>query len=161
MPEHDYSEPGAYFITIVVQGRACLFADLRFERCAEEAWTWLATRYANVELDEFVIMPNHLHGVISLTDAGAGGSRAAPTEGKGRKPIGGLIGAFKTRATKSMNVLRGTPSSIVWQRNYYERLIRTEKELQDVRGYILSNPAQWPDDPENPNRCDRAPVGTR
>ena len=94
-------------------------------------------------------MPNHLHGIIMIRDdIRRGGSRTAPTEK--RKPLGRLIGAFKTVSTKRINELRLTSGGPFWQRNYYEHVIRSEEELAEVREYILNNPARWNEDENNP-----------
>ena len=114
-----------------------------------DSWEWLATRHGYVELDEWVIMPNHLHGVIVITDVFEGGSRTAPTEK--RKPIGRLVGAFKTVSTKRINHLRNTPGIKICRRNYYEHIIRNDDELNHIREYIANNPAQWETDREYPD----------
>ena len=133
-----------------------------------ETWQWLGTQYDYVELDRWIIMPNHVHGIIvimggcrggSRTAQGdsqtvRGGSRTAPT-GK-RKPIGRLVGAFKTVSTKRINQMDGTPGAKLWQRNYYEHIIRNDTELHRIREYITNNPARWESDRENP-----ASAGTR
>ena len=120
-----------------------------------KSWQWLSERYAYAFLDEWILMPNHLHGILILRDditgAGRGGSRAAPTKSR-RKPLGELMGAFKTVSTKRINVLRGTPGAPVWQRGYYEHVIRSEAELNRARDYIVSNPVRWAMDRENPDR---------
>ena len=98
-----------------------------------------------------VIMPNHLHGIIVISDMCRGASRSAPTGVAKRKPLGRLVGAFKTVSTKRINEIRGTLGVPVWQRNYYERVIRNGEELNRVRQYIIDNPAHWEEDRENPN----------
>ena len=118
------------------------------------AWEWLATRYPHVRLDEYVVMPNHLHGIIVIADIGRGGSRTAPTA---RKPLGRLVAAFKTITTKQLNLVQGTPGQLLWQRNFYERVIRNDDELDRVREYIIGNPMQWGIDAENPDAA--GPVG--
>jgi len=154
---YDYAQAGAYFITICTQGRACLFGDvvdgqILLNACGQvvvDSWLWLSDRYPFVDLDEWVVMPNHLHGIMILTGLdGRGGSRITPT--KNRKPIGRLIGAFKTVSTKRLNTMRNTPGVSVWQRNYYEHIVRDEESLIRIRRYILGNPACWEEDPENP-----------
>ncbi|MBI4773737.1 MAG: transposase [Deltaproteobacteria bacterium] len=153
---YDYSRAGVYFVTICAWNRECLFGDAvdgkpilnDFGLKVAESWEWLATRHGYVDLDERVIMPNHLHGVIVITDVLEGGSRTAPT--KNRKPIGRLVGAFKTVSTKRINDLRGTPSAKIGQSNYYEHIIRNDDELNRIREYIANNPAQWDVDRENP-----------
>jgi REP element-mobilizing transposase RayT len=157
LKHYDYSQPGAYFVTLCVQNRECLFGDvadgeMRLNgagRLVSDSWAWLATQYDHVELDEYVIMPNHMHGVLIITDGCRGGSRTAPTEGT-RKPVGRLIGAFKTVSTKRINQLRGTPGVPVWQRNYYEHIIRNAESLNRISEYIVNNPGQWELDRENP-----------
>ena len=190
---YDYTQAGVYFVTIVTQNRACLFGDIvagevrlnAFGQVVAETWQWLATQYGYVELDEWVVMPNHLHGIIIITGTGdgrpadgggvGGGSRTAPTvigaTGGGggvgggsrtaptviastapmvkRKPLGRLIGAFKTVSTKRINEYRGTPGVVVWQRNYYEHIIRDECSLNRIREYIAANPLRWHLDREN------------
>ncbi len=152
---YDYSQAGAYFVTICTQGRACLFGDITdgemglndIGMVAADTWQWLAAQYDYVVLDEWVIMPNHLHAIIIIRDC-RGVSRTAPP-GK-PKPIGGLIGAFKTVGTRRINEMRNTPGVPVWQRNYYEHIIRNNESLNRIRAYIINNPLQWELDRENP-----------
>lgn len=124
-----------------------------FGMAVAETWQWLASQYAYVALDEWCVMPNHLHGILILS--GRGGSRATPTANTPAapaakasnvariKPIGQLIGAFKTVSTKRVNGLRGTPGETLWQRNYWEHIVRDEEEMHHLRTYIRNNPAQW------------------
>ena len=108
------------------------------------SWLWLSDQYDYVNLDEFVVMPNHVHGIIFLTDMiMKGASRGAPTS---RKPLGQLIGAFKTVSTKQINQLRNMPGRRLWQRNFYEHVIRDESDLARIREYIINNPANWEKD---------------
>ena len=118
---------------------------------AAECWKWLEEKYAYVEIDEWVVMPNHLHGIIMTTDdSRRGGSRTAPTEAT-RKSLGRLIGAFKTVLTKRINRVRDRRGVPVWQRDYYEHVIRSDSELDRVRRYIVDNPASWSLDVDNPD----------
>jgi putative transposase len=110
-------------------------------------WQWLPEQYPYVELDTWVVMPNHFHGIVFLLDDRRGGARPAPTK---RKPLGRLIGAFKTVSTKRINELRTTPGQPVWQRNYYEHVIRNEVDLEEIREYIQNNPLKWLDDENHP-----------
>jgi REP element-mobilizing transposase RayT len=262
---YDYSQPGAYFITLVAQDRACLFGDVvdgvmqmnEFGRIVAESWQWLAAQYEYVTLDAWVVMPNHLHGIIVITDRGGdGGGRGSDGGGRGgpppaptantptinvptanappdaptadaptinvpttnappdapaadaptinvptinappdaptantpitdaptasdinalpnadapaantpttpnvaggalpllvkRKTVGRLVGAFKTVSTKRINEQRGTPGAQVWQRDFYEHIIRNAAALARIRRYIVENPARWATDPEN------------
>jgi putative transposase len=155
---YDYSQAGAYFITAVASQRECLFGEIvngemklnEFGKMIEDAWKWLETQYSYVELLNGIVMPNHFHGLLTIHDNdGRGGSRSAPTPTK-RKPLGRLIGAFKTVSTKQINLLRHTEGTMVWQRNYYEHIICNEKEMENIWKYIEANPSMWADDDENP-----------
>lgn len=151
LPGYDYSQPGGYFITIVTYEREMLFGEVvngemilnNLGNIVTRHWNWLALQYPYVGLDEFVIMPNHLHGIILIN--------AVDTIQK-TKPLGRLIGAFKTVSTKEINLLNDSPGAPLWQRNYYERIIRNEGALDRIRTYIRANPRCWADDRENPAR---------
>ncbi len=160
---YDYAQAGAYFVTIVVQGRACLFGEVvdgevhlnDTGRLVSACWQWLESQYPFVELYEFVVMPNHLHGIIVISDGTRrGGSRTAPTGADSpaikRKPLGRLIGAFKTVSTKRFNREHGLSGTPLWQRDYFEHVIRSEESLAKIRRYIHDNPARWEFDRENP-----------
>jgi len=184
---YDYSQPGGYFVTIVAQNRDCLFGDIvegemRLSgagRIVQHAWMDLPNHYPHVALDEFVIMPNHVHGIIVLTDTGRGRSvsgeivlpdryrdsmepvpdldQTCPyTIDKSTRPykfrhgLPEIVRAFKSFSARRINALRRTPGRPVWQRNYYERIIRDEAELKRIREYIRYNPTEWETDQENP-----------
>jgi REP element-mobilizing transposase RayT len=158
LKDYDYSRSGAYFLTLCTWRRECLLGDIAdgemllndMGRIVLEAWERLGTRYEHVHLGEWIIMPNHLHGIIVIDDYrrdSKGGSRTAPT---GRKPLGQLIGAFKTVSTKEVNRLRDNHGCPLWQRNYYERVIRNEGELLRACEYIVNNPMKWESDSDNP-----------
>ena len=121
-----------------------------FGHNVEECWQWLHHQYPYVELDEWVVMPNHLQGIIVILDDGTSrrvGSRTDPTTWK-RKPLGRLIGAFKTVSTNQINKIRVSTGHRLWQRNYYERIARNETELNRIRQYIVENPSNWEEDEE-------------
>ena len=148
LESYDYSQPGAYFVTLVTHNRNPLFGEITEDEMLLSAlgqsvsgsWVWLETRHSYVELDEYVVMPNHLHGIISITD-----------HDKQRKSLGQLIGAFKTKTTKQANLVLSTPGQMLWQRNFFERVIRNARELERAREYIANNPMGWRTDNENPN----------
>ena len=116
----------------------------------------------SVYLDEFVVMPNHFHAIIflpSIADANdvVGAHGCAPSGGESSlsrtpKSLGALIAGFKSTVTKQINVLRAAPCTPVWQRNYYEHIVRDENALQRIREYIANNPASWATDGEHPSR---------
>ena len=112
-----------------------------------------------VNLDAFVIMPNHVHGVVVIPRRGV--SQYAPTGSSAfRSPsltIGAIIRGFKSAATKRVNELRGKPGLPLWQRSYYEHIVRDDEDLGRIRTYITDNPANWAEDRENPeNKRSRA-----
>jgi len=167
---YDYTRDGAYFVTLCTQERVCVFGtvadgEMQLNECGRgvvDSWLWLAERYPYVHLDEWAVMPNHMHGIIVIVDdrrGGRGGSRTAPTGPVGqtaapikRKPLGRLIGAFKTVSTRRVNDIRSTPSTKLWQRNYYEHVVRDDLSLRRMRGYIAGNPSRWELDRENSAR---------
>ena len=120
-------------------------------------WSKTAELRKNVFLDEFVIMPNHLHGIIVLLDGGWGTEHRAPTKEYEQfgKPtsnsIPTIIRSFKAITTKNINQIRNSPGLPVWQRNYYEHIIRNEYKMTRIREYIQNNPLKWELDEENPD----------
>ncbi len=171
---YDYRQAGAYFVTFVTQDRAPLFGevtegDMRLNdagRLVQKVWKEIPSHFPYVELDAFVIMPNHVHGILVIVSATVGATHASPPQmnaepndalppplhasGPTRQSIGAIVGSFKSAASKGINEWRGTPGASVWLRNYYEHIIRDEESLNRIRGYIDANPAQWADDRENP-----------
>jgi REP element-mobilizing transposase RayT len=181
MRGYDYAGYGAYFVTICTHQREMLLTDRLVRDIVSSAWHDLARRFG-VTLDEFVVMPNHVHGVIWITRATAVGAQLcaepddiAPIEGfldssedpskhcaaplrmgVARGSLGLVVRAFKSHSAKRINRLRKTRGAPVWQRNYWDRIIRDEGELNRVRQYILDNPLKWPDDPNHPDNVVRA-----
>jgi REP element-mobilizing transposase RayT len=159
LKHYDYSQAGAYFVTICTKDKNCLFGEIldglmilnQFGEIAETCWADLAKHYPHVESDVFMVMPNHVHGIIvlaDLSDVGAG-LKPAPTEVK-RCGLSEIVRAFKTFSSRQINELRNTRGIPVWQRNYYEHVIRNEYDLNEIREYIVNNPLKWELDKENP-----------
>ena len=177
---YDYSRTGAYFVTTVTQNRLCLFGDVVGDEMhlneagimAQEMWETLPHRFPGRDLDAFVIMPNHIHGIIAINEpvgaslvsaqdnSMATGERAttrvAPT-------LGDVMGAYKSLTT--IEYARGVTTwgwqsfdRRLWQRNYYERVIRDGRELDRAREYIANNPMQWALDSENPDVASTLPL---
>ncbi|GAB4324730.1 MAG: transposase [Candidatus Zixiibacteriota bacterium] len=159
---YDYSQAGAYFVTICTHGRACLFGDvadgkMRLNsagRVVEQCWNDIPVHFPHVELDAWVIMPNHVHGILVIVDpVGANNYSPLRTDATSRprgtsKTIGSVIRGFKIGVTKWMR--QHTTIYDVWQRNYYERIIRNDESLNRIREYIANNTLQWELDRENP-----------
>jgi len=177
---YDYSSEGAYYVTIVVQGRECLFGEIideemclnEYGRIAQNWWNEIPIHFPNVELGAFVIMPNHIHGIIFITTERRGEVLSPhdnankniqeinidePNDQGGETPplqhptLGQIVAYFKYQSTKEMNRIE-TDKAITkfWQRNYYEHIIRDEKDLQNKSDYIDANPILWDEDENNP-----------
>ncbi len=124
------------------------------DQVVEEEWLRTAEIRPNVELDAFVIMPNHVHGIVMIIDHGRGVLQYAPTPPRFVSPsqtVGAIIRGFKSATAKRINRVRGTSRRPVWQRNYYEHIIRNDKGLNRIRQYIVDNPRQWHLDCYNPD----------
>jgi len=140
---HDYSSPGAYYVTICTLDRQHLLGTVELGamhlnengQIVADEWQWLATHFDAVAPDAWVVLPNHLHGIIVL----------GPNPPR-RKPLGQIIGAFKTVTTKRINAIRQTPDAAVWQRNFWDHVIRDEFEMNSIRSYIAHNIENWSED---------------
>lgn len=163
LPGYDYTQPGAYYITICTYKRQCWFGDVVNGRVhynhlgsiAYSFWQALPRRFSQIELDAFVVMLNHLHGILIICDrANQIQLDNIPKQEQFGKPIAGsiptIIRSFKAAVTKRINLMRSTPEPRVWQSNYYESIIRIETGLNKVRQYIINNPLQWEIDKDNP-----------
>jgi putative transposase len=170
----DYAEPGAYFVTVCTHERACLFGhvvngEMHLNDAGEIArrcWEDIPHHFPLVELDAFVVMPNHIHGIIVIRCKGEAsdvdgsrnnqipGSDASPLRQRpnGTQPgsLPAIVQNCKSISTRKINAARGAPGTPVWLRNYYEHIVRSEAELMAIREYIQGNPAQWDDDDNNP-----------
>ena len=175
----DYSQSGAYYITIVTYRRECLFGEIQnggmqlsdMGRIADENWRTIPEHFPQVELGEFVVMPNHVHGIIVLVGATqwVAPTWVAPTpiaitpgdqtavvpvgtkpNGPKRGSIGAIIGAYKMSVTRRIQAeLNGAN---IWQRNFYEHIIRDNDDYGRIHYYIESNPVNWMEDNENPGK---------
>jgi putative transposase len=164
----DYSADGAYFVTVCAQGRECLFGRIvnggmelnEAGWMVETWWREMSNKFPSVGIDTFVVMPNHFHGIVCIVGATLCGRPVADKE-EGRPhrvapTLGDIIDWFKTMTTNAY--IRGVKQSNwpsfpgrLWQRNYYERIIRDEVEFDAIRKYIVENPMKWVEDTENPS----------
>jgi putative transposase len=171
--DYDYTQGGAYFITICTRDRECLWGKVingmiqlnEMGRLVESVWLQTALVRPNIELDAYVVMPNHFHAIFFIHESpGVPGAthRVAPTKnpysapGKTRRPtgpkprsVGAVMAQFKSLVTKSINDTRQYRGGTVWQRNYYEHVIRDEESLNRIREYIATNAHRWDLDREN------------
>jgi len=225
LPEYDYSLEGAYYITICTQGRKCLFGEIRNGKIAlsecgrivDDWWQRMPERYSGVILDEYVIMPNHMHAIIviiddvicrgevasplggtvdilgkpgdgietpgevissmgesvgGITKPGDGiailggrvktpGEVTSPLQGPGKHTLGQILAYYKYQTTKSINAINNTPGNKIWQRNYYEHVIRDEDDYNRIVEYIAANPQRWPEDSLHPDKVIPASKSTQ
>jgi REP element-mobilizing transposase RayT len=177
---YDYSQSGAYFVTICVQDLQCLFGEMVNSKMVlndagqmiESIWSELPERFPHVKLDKFVIMPNHFHGIMvfrggepcvrpktgeqSTGEMGEIGEHKVRPYGTLPGTLGRIMQAFKSITTHKyiagIKQKQWPPfPGKLWQRNYYEHIVRDENELNDIRRYIMDNPKKWNLDRENPN----------
>ena len=140
MPGYDYSQPGSYFITVCTRDREECLARIEGEvslpsfegEAVIRVWESLPRRFPSVLLDEFVVMPNHIHGILHFTENDA--------------ELGEVVRTLKAAST---HVIRETRPTFGWQRDYFDRVVRSEYEFDRIRAYIISNPATWRRDPDN------------
>lgn len=145
LKSYDYNQNGVYYITVCTQNRECLFGEIVDNKmllndmgiCVETA---LHELVPSILLDAFVIMPNHVHAIIAIVETSV---RTVP--------LGNLVRQFKGKSTFLINQSRKTSGIPVWQRGYYDHIVRNESDLHRIREYIENNPVQWALDSENPN----------
>jgi putative transposase len=165
---YDYSQAGAYFITICCQDRECRFGKIEndemilneYGTIAYNEWNKLSDRFSNFELDVFQIMPNHMHGIIVLNEpvratlavapnkemnGNDSGASPAPTN----KTVGDIVGAYKSLVANGcldIYKMKNKTMGKLWQRNYHEHIISNEQSYQTISNYIINNPSKWKDD---------------
>lgn len=165
--DYDYSQVGAYFVTVCTKNQKCFFGEIEngemtlneYGMIIEKEWLRTEKMRSNIQMDKYIVMPNHFHGIIIINCRGT--LQRTPTKEQFGRPISNsiptIIRLFKSTTTKQINQIRKTPGIPVWQRNYYDHIIRNEKELHNIRRYIEENPILWEYDREN---LDRLPVST-
>lgn len=168
---YDYSQAGLYFITICVQDRKCRFGEIagveNFQpemvlndagNIADKCWLEIPKHFPNAVLHEYIVMPNHVHGIVELIQTGSSNESVAPVGVQNFEPlptrnefrkiiphsIGSIIRGYKIGVTKWFR--NNTDIENVWQRNYYEHIIRDEKSYQRISEYIINNPKNWRED---------------
>jgi len=156
LPGYDYASAGWYFVTICCHKRQNLFGEIRQGEMAlnaagemvEECWFNIPKHFPNTVLHEFVVMPNHVHGIIELTVGAENFLPLQPIQHEFQKMIpqsvSSIVKGFKIGATKWMR--QNTTEYQIWQRNYYEHIIRNEDSYRDISNYIINNPQNWPEE---------------
>jgi len=166
LPGYDYSQPGWYFVTICTKNRREVFGVVEEGRMdlngigenVQKCWQDLPNHYFCV-LDAFVIMPNHVHGIIQIPDEisvshipVAAGLRPAATGREGgvlRANLTEIVRALKSFSARRINEIRGTPGNPVWQRSFHDHILRGNNDIEMVREYIRLNPEKWDQDRNN------------
>jgi putative transposase len=159
LKEYDYSQGGAYFVTVCAKHRKMLFGDIveegmrlsPFGLVVKECWQDLPRHYHSLELDAFIVMPNHVHGIFMITGNPNVGAGLKPAPTSKRHALPEIVRALKPFSSRRINEIRRTPGTPVWQRNYYEHVIRNEIDLEDTREYIQNNPLKWLEDENHPS----------
>ena len=158
LPKYDYTQEGAYFITVVTQNRNCIFGQIvdgvmclnPSGNIVSQVWQSIPKHHPNTVVNPFIIMPNHLHGIIQIV----GARRAVPLHQSEEfgKPVPGsiptIVRSFKSETTRQINIMRHSSGAKIWQRNYYEHIIRDQKDYENINKYILTNPQNWNNDSE-------------
>ena len=165
LKDYNYSSAGAYFVTVCTLERKCIFGEIMngqnqlssIGQISKSCWLEIPNHFQNSSLDEFVIMPNHIHGVVLLADVAIVGAghvqplneqiHASKYKHLVSKSLSSIIGSFKSSVTRICK--QRQLGVLIWQRNYYEHIIRNERELNRVREYIINNPLHWKLDREN------------
>lgn len=151
LQKFDYRGPGPYFVTLVVEGRRARFGQVAgaemhlsdWGRIVHQQWARIPQVASGVILDEFIVMPDHFHGILTLPESRWGPS--LPAHGGLFRPprsLGSLLAQFKATTTRIVNAIEGRPGARLWQRNYFERIIGSSEEMARVRQYIRDNPSR-------------------
>jgi putative transposase len=160
---YDYSRPGAYFVTICTFQRFCLFGEITADtvrltalgNAVENTWRAIPGHNPHVELDSFVVMPNHVHGILCIREY-VGAKHASPLPvgygGSSRGSLSAIIQGLKSSVSRGAHRQGSITHRPIWQRGFHDRVIRDEAELERIRSYIEENPLRWSLDEENPDR---------
>lgn len=171
LPGHDYSGSGTYFVTVCTFQRQCLFGEaldgaMQLSEAGQivaQEWLRTAKIRPNCLLDNWIVMPNHFHAIVVIQSqnpsplVGAHSRAPLPSPPAIRKArsLSSLVAGFKSAVTKQVNLNRNRPNTPLWQRNYYEHIVRNDASLERLRQYILDNPRVWERDqlhPKNPSK---------
>ena len=160
LQEYDYTSDGMYYITLCIQDRRQVLGEVKqgemyqsvVGNIVQQAWLELPRYDPRISLDESIVMPNHLHGIVMFSPISGRAQGPAPTNLLIRNPtsLPDLVQRFKSWTTRQSWKTDCSLVGRLWQRGYYEHIIRNDKDLNRIREYIKANPANWDTDPENP-----------
>jgi REP element-mobilizing transposase RayT len=167
LPGFDYSRPGNYFVTILADRRRCLFGRIEenetvltpIGETVKKCWIEIPQHFLGVGIESYVVMPNHLHGILAIAAKFSSGfsqaSLVQTAESFGKpvaRSIPTIIRSFKAAVTKRARESDLLIGGAVWQRGYFERVLRDGREFVNATDYIIKNPSRWAFDEENPER---------
>ncbi|HEY3296915.1 MAG TPA: transposase [bacterium] len=164
--DFDYASNGAYSVTVCTRQRECLFGEIKdgelilndLGRMVEKAWREIPNHFPSVFLDTFVLMPNHLHGILLIDNGRTGTACRAPTTESYQHPVPGsvstVVRSFKAAVTKRVREQSGDPFVVIFQRGFHENVITSRGEHLALRAYITRNPLAWDEDENNPGHSD-------
>ena len=158
--DFDYASSGAYFVTICTAQRAQLFGEIAdgqmvlndVAQVALETWSAIPEHFSNVSLDEFVVMPNHIQGIVCIERPPVGAQHAAPLHSASPRfnvdagSLGAIVRSFKAAVTKRARATSSNPDLHVWQRGFHDHVVRDTSDLERIRTYISVNPLEWHSD---------------
>jgi len=173
LKDYDYSSPGAYFVTMVAKGYKCVFGKMidnemhldSLGKIVENCWLQIPEHFLGVDVEVFIVMPNHIHGIVSIREYDRRGTiyrvptmgdntrttddRTSTKEVFGQPVVGSIPTIIRTYKASVSRLARKELGMLnIWQRNYYEHIIHDQSDLDSITNYILSNPDHWSDDPE-------------
>jgi putative transposase len=156
LKDYDYSKTGYYFVTICAQNRMEWFGEVengemmlnKYGEVAKNFWKEIPIHFGNAEIDEFTVMPNHIHGILIIEEASVGNAYMRSLQNRTKMLLSKIIQQYKSSVTLKVNTLE-KGGCFKWQKSFYDHIIRSEKSLDHLRQYILNNPLKWELDIEN------------
>jgi len=152
LKNYDYSQSGCYFVTLCTKNRVEHFGKIevtkmilsRYGKFAERYWNEIPNHYKNVEIDEFIIMPNHIHGIVIIV----GNAYMRSLQDRTKMPLSRIIQQYKSSVTREINSFQND-FCFKWHKSFYDHIIKHEKTLNNIREYITNNPLKWDSDKNN------------
>ena len=149
----DYSTPDAYLVTVCTNEHKCIFGRIEKRQVVlneignlvKECWQKIPEQFPNLQLNEFIVMPDHLHGIIIIRDKAREAclDPAREPAGSRKKTLGAVVGCFKSLVTRRVRRSGFFRGKAIWQRGYYEHVVTNKADLENIRDYIANNPARW------------------
>ncbi|MFH1395246.1 MAG: transposase [Candidatus Omnitrophota bacterium] len=159
LKKYDYSLAGYYYVTLCTHGRREIFGGIenyemkinQYGKIVERVWLQIPEHCSNVELGEFIVMPNHIHGIMIINNPVGTGHALSSNKNTKNNNLSVIIGSFKSAASKQINQLNNM--SFKWQRSFYDHIIRTTHSLKNIQEYIINNSKNWDTDEYNIANC--------